>query len=301
RFGRPPPGSPFHHQSFLAPQCKPGRSDSCSEPRANDDSIVVVCHERSFSVNLSGEATNLTGQHSTPFLETPFRAAVIRNSPILERRFCDDQRPGSGDASARAHDERILMSISLTSHRLCGRLNGIPLVQTDHATIVNCIQPRGKVGSLCPFQSHGESGGHPLKKGVIMIAGFLCSIIILGISNYGLAQQHSPQALKLTDAVDLALANYPAIRESRARAAAAREGINLARTLYIPRTDMLWQENRATRNNILGLMFPQGVIPSISGPVITDQSAQGAWGSAGGVLLSWEPVDFGLRKAQVGL
>jgi len=134
-----------------------------------------------------------------------------------------------------------------------------------------------------------------------MIAGFLCSIIILGISNYGLAQQHSPQALKLTDAVDLALANYPAIRESRARAAAAREGINLARTLYIPRTDMLWQENRATRNNILGLMFPQGVIPSISGPVITDQSAQGAWGSAGGVLLSWEPVDFGLRKAQVGL
>jgi outer membrane protein TolC len=64
---------------------------------------------------------------------------------------------------------------------------------------------------------------------------------------------------------------------------------------------MLWQQNRATRNNIFGLTLPQGVIPSISGPVLPDQSPQGAWGSAGGLLLTWEPVDFGLRKAQVGL
>lgn len=140
-----------------------------------------------------------------------------------------------------------------------------------------------------------------MKIGSIIAPGFLCSIVILGISNCCLAQQPSPQALKLSEAVDLALANYPAIQESRARAAAAREGITLARTTYIPRTDMLWQQNRATRNNVFGLLFPQGVIPSMSGPVLPDQSSQGAWGSAGGLLLTWEPVDFGLRKAQVNL
>jgi outer membrane protein TolC len=140
-----------------------------------------------------------------------------------------------------------------------------------------------------------------LKIGFLLQSSFVCSMIILLVADYGLAQQASPHPLKLDEAVDLALANFPAIQASRAQAAAAREGIRLAQTLYIPRTDMLWQENRATRNNIFGLLLPQAVIPSMSGPALPDQSAQGVWGSAGGVLVSWEPVDFGLRRAQVGL
>jgi outer membrane protein len=138
-----------------------------------------------------------------------------------------------------------------------------------------------------------------LKKGSIMIPGLLCSVIILGISDYGLAQQRPARPLKLNEAVDLALSNYPAIRVSLAQAAAAREGIGLARTSYLPRTDVLWQENRATRNNFFGLVLPQSVIPAVSGPVLPDQTYQGTWGSAGGLLLSWEPFDFGLRGAQV--
>jgi hypothetical protein len=38
------------------------------------------------------------------------------------------------------------------------------------------------------------------------------------------------------------LKNYPAIKESRARAQAAEEGVAVARTAYLPRLDMLWQE-----------------------------------------------------------
>jgi outer membrane protein TolC len=97
------------------------------------------------------------------------------------------------------------------------------------------------------------------------------------------------------------LSNYPAIRTARGQAAAARAGIELARTAYLPRADLLWQENRATRNNILGQLLPQSVIPTISGPVLGTKSYSSAWGSAGGILFSWEPIDFGLRSANVAL
>jgi outer membrane protein len=120
--------------------------------------------------------------------------------------------------------------------------------------------------------------------------------------NASLATAQSPGAgpLTLNDAVQLALKNYPAIKESRARAEAAEEGVGLARTAYLPRLDMIWLENRATTNNVFGLLMPQSVIPSMSGPALGTRSLDdGVWGSAAGVLLSWEAVDFGQRKAQV--
>ena len=114
-----------------------------------------------------------------------------------------------------------------------------------------------------------------------------------------LAQPAGPGPLALNDAVQLALKNYPAIRESRARSDAAQEGIAVARTAYLPRLDMLWQQNRATRNNIFGLLLPQGIVPPISGPVLGTQSSDSAWGSAAGALLSWDAIDFGYRRANV--
>lgn len=114
-----------------------------------------------------------------------------------------------------------------------------------------------------------------------------------------LAQPVGSGPLALSDAVQLALKNYPAIRESRARSDAAREGIAVTRTAYLPRLDMLWQQNRATRNNIFGLLLPQGIVPPISGPVLGTHSPDSVWGSAGGALLSWDAIDFGYRKANV--
>ncbi|HYL10179.1 MAG TPA: TolC family protein [Candidatus Acidoferrales bacterium] len=103
----------------------------------------------------------------------------------------------------------------------------------------------------------------------------------------------------LEEAVEFALKNYPAVRASLERASAARSGVILARTNYLPRADMLWQGNRATRNNIFGLLLPQSTIPSISGPVLPTTSNRGVWGTAAGLLFSWEPFDFGRRRAQV--
>jgi outer membrane protein TolC len=113
----------------------------------------------------------------------------------------------------------------------------------------------------------------------------------------------APLAAQVTllQAVETALKNYPAIRVTQEQMAAAAAVIQLARTAYLPRVDALAQANRATRNNVFGMMLPQtlGVIPSMSGPVIGSNNFGTAWGSAVGVLVSWEPFDFGLRRASV--
>ncbi len=107
--------------------------------------------------------------------------------------------------------------------------------------------------------------------------------------------------MTLPQAVEAALSRYPAVRVSEERAAAAAAGINLARTAYLPRADFLAQVNRATHNNVFGMLMPQPlpVIPAISGPVLRTNSLNNVWGTATGVLVSWEPFDFGLRRAHV--
>jgi len=128
-----------------------------------------------------------------------------------------------------------------------------------------------------------------------------CAILSCLVSARGAgAQTTASGPLSLNDAIRLALENYPAIKESRARAQAAEEGVAVARTAYLPRLDMIWQENRATTNNVFGLLLPQSTLASISGPVLGTRSLNDSvWGSAAGVLLSWEAVDFGQRKASI--
>jgi len=107
------------------------------------------------------------------------------------------------------------------------------------------------------------------------------------------------QPLTLSRAIENSLKNYPSIRASQEQSNAAAAAIQLARTAYLPRIDALAQVNRATRNNVFGLLFPQSVIPSMSGPVIGSNNLGSVWGSAVGALVTWEPADFGLRAAGV--
>ena len=107
------------------------------------------------------------------------------------------------------------------------------------------------------------------------------------------------ETLTLSSAVEQAMRNYPSLRVSEENVRAAAAGVTLARTAYLPRVDAVAQVNRATRNNVFGLLLPQSVIPSISGPVIGSNNFGTVWGSALGVLVSWEPFDFGMRKAAV--
>jgi outer membrane protein len=108
-----------------------------------------------------------------------------------------------------------------------------------------------------------------------------------------------PAQLTLPQAVENSLKNYPSIRVTQEQINAAAAAIQLARTAYLPKVDALAQANRATRNNVFGLLLPQSVIPSMSGPVIGSNNFGSVWGSAIGGLVTWEPFDFGLRGANV--
>ncbi|HEX8028912.1 MAG TPA: TolC family protein [Vicinamibacterales bacterium] len=108
----------------------------------------------------------------------------------------------------------------------------------------------------------------------------------------------APAALSLDDALQYAIEHYPTVKAALEQVAAATASVSVAKAGYLPRFDSVWQTNRATANNIYGQLLPQSVIPSISGPVL-DTTGQSVWGSAVGGLLSWEPVDFGLRSAIV--
>jgi outer membrane protein len=118
----------------------------------------------------------------------------------------------------------------------------------------------------------------------------------------GLAAQTAPNpALTINQAVDQALKTYPSIHVSQEQMNAAAAGIRLARTAYLPHVDAIAQVDRATRNNVFGMVFPQSALPSISGPVIGSNNFGTVWGSAAGALVSWEPFDFGSRQATVAV
>jgi outer membrane protein len=134
-------------------------------------------------------------------------------------------------------------------------------------------------------------GGANLKRRVTIALFIIASVFPV----------YAQQPLTIGQAVDQALGKYPAVRASLEQVAAAAAGINLARTAYLPRADFIGQVNRATRNSVFGLLLPQTVVPAMSGPVLGYDDLTNVWGTAVGVLVSWEPFDFGLRKANVEL
>ena len=132
--------------------------------------------------------------------------------------------------------------------------------------------------------------------GVVLVVS-----IILTLNSIGEARQQQVPAtpMSIAQAVESALRNYPSVSVSQEQVNAAAAGIDLARTAYLPRVDSLAQFNRATRNNVFGLLFPQSVIPSMTGPVLGTNNFASVWGSAVGGLVTWEPFDYGLRHAGV--
>jgi outer membrane protein TolC len=134
-------------------------------------------------------------------------------------------------------------------------------------------------------------------RGVLAVAFMAASV---GRAAGQSAQAAAPaQPLTLEAAITYAAAHYPSLRASQEQLRAANANVSVARTAYLPRLDALWQSNRGTTNNVFGQVLPQSVIPALSGPVLPATSSQSVWGSATGALLSWEPLDFGLRDASI--
>ncbi len=111
--------------------------------------------------------------------------------------------------------------------------------------------------------------------------------------------QEAPLGFK--DAVQRAAERYPSIRVSQQQVTEALASVTLARTAFLPRVDGVATVNRATANNVFGLMLPNPVIPPISGPQIDGDQTRNVFGTAVGVLVTWEPFDFGRRQADVDI
>jgi outer membrane protein len=123
-------------------------------------------------------------------------------------------------------------------------------------------------------------------------------LLLISLPPQALAQG-AETVLTLNAVVEDAGKNYAAIKISQEELHAAGARIQLARTAYLPRVDALAQFNRGTRNNVFGSLLPQGIVPSMSGPVIGTNNGGSVWGSAAGVLIDWQPFDFGTRSASV--
>jgi outer membrane protein TolC len=127
----------------------------------------------------------------------------------------------------------------------------------------------------------------------------VATLLIL-VLNAAVILAQSPAPVTIGAAIEAATRDYPGVTEATARALAATSAVNASRAAYWPRLDALWQLNRASRNNVFGLLLPQNVVPPISGPVLGTDTFDSAWGSAAGLLFSAEVFDFGRRSASVG-
>ena len=105
----------------------------------------------------------------------------------------------------------------------------------------------------------------------------------------------------IKDALKLAESNYPSISAKRFSVEAGRSNITLQKQDLLPRLDLNLQALYSTVNNIYGLSYPQDIVLPISGPVKAGNSYRPLWGSAAGLLVSWQPFTFGERKARIEL
>lgn len=106
------------------------------------------------------------------------------------------------------------------------------------------------------------------------------------------------QGQTLTDLLKQAEANYPLLKAKGYEVQARKDQVAFAKSSALPSLDAAYQLNYATYNNITGMAMAQGFVP-ISGPPSTDNSYDAVFGSAGGLVLNWEPFTFGQRKSKV--
>ena len=137
------------------------------------------------------------------------------------------------------------------------------------------------------------------RTGLAYIAAYL-SFFSPTLPNAAAQNPQTPlKTFTLEQAVDYALQNYPAVRASLERVSAARGGVTVAQTQYLPQLNGVYQDSRATQNQVPGIWLGTPITPTVEGP-IGPSSGQSFWGSQAAALLSWEPLDFGLRSARVG-
>lgn len=92
--------------------------------------------------------------------------------------------------------------------------------------------------------------------------------------------------------------NYPLLKAKAFEVQAGQGNVVSARNTAIPTLDAAYQLNYATYNNITGMASTQFIVP-MTGPPSANNTYGGVYGSAGSLLLNWEPFTFGQRIARI--
>jgi len=100
------------------------------------------------------------------------------------------------------------------------------------------------------------------------------------------ADEPSPGALTIEQAVEYALARQPSLRAAGANEAREEAGLEYSRTNYLPGFDLSAQETRATANNVPGLFLTMPGFPVIEENKNGGVFGSSAWNSATSVFLS---------------
>lgn len=133
----------------------------------------------------------------------------------------------------------------------------------------------------------------------LVVVGIVLGLIIATRPLSAQSDQPAPKIFTLQQAVGFALANYPAVRAALEQYNAARSGVGLAKTSYAPSLNALAQDDRGTRESVLGVLMPQfpTIMTGTEGTVSPNNGTY--WVSGMGFLFSWEPFTFGYRRSLV--
>ena len=122
-------------------------------------------------------------------------------------------------------------------------------------------------------------------------------LAVLGFSAQAYGQNRRTY---LDSLLKTAVQNYPLIKAKHLRSQALEEAIKAKRSTVVPSLAVSYQADYATYNNITGMVYPQYIVP-ITGPVSQSNNYFGTPGTAAALNLSWEPVTFGQRRAEIEL
>ncbi|OQP60073.1 hypothetical protein A3860_34650 [Niastella vici] len=115
-----------------------------------------------------------------------------------------------------------------------------------------------------------------------------------------MAQSPVDTLLQLKGAIQLAEQHYHLLQARKYEAAASDKNVDVAKYSRMPTIDATYQVGMATANNLIGVFYPNGILP-MTGPPSSGNNYSPATGSAAGLLLNWQATTFGQREAQINV
>ncbi|GAB3788275.1 hypothetical protein GCM10028818_54680 [Spirosoma horti] len=109
--------------------------------------------------------------------------------------------------------------------------------------------------------------------------------------------------LTLSKALDLAVQNYPSIKNKLAENEATQADLAARKASFLPTASFQAQALYATSNNVRGATFPnEGSTNSVSSGVkVNGPTADAVWGSLSSLNVNWKAITFGRNKAELAL